>query len=322
MALTGVSGSLVEIEADLTTGLPGLAFTGLADVSVVESRDRIRSAIVNSGAKWLDRRVTLALLPADVRKVGSRFDLAIALAVLAATGAIDPAPIADAVWLAELGLDGALRPVRGALPAVLAARQAGVRRVVVARGNGAEAALVDSYGRAGRRRPGAGPGLADRRGSRRSTAAEPKSARSDDVGGPDLADVNGQGAAKRALEVAAAGRHHLYLLGPPGAGKTMLAERLPGLLPALDDDAALEVTRGPFGRRHARRPTPAWSADRRCRRRTTRRRSPRWSAVARVWPGPGRSRWPTTAWSSSTRRRSSRRPRSMRCASRSKVARS
>ena len=153
VALSGVSGSLVEIEADLTTGLPGLAFTGLADVSVVESRDRIRSAIVNSGAKWLDRRVILALLPADVRKVGSRFDLAIALAVLAATRMIDPAPIADAVWLAELGLDGALRPVRGALPAVLAARRAGVRRVVVARGQRGRGRPGRLGRRAGGRRP-------------------------------------------------------------------------------------------------------------------------------------------------------------------------
>jgi magnesium chelatase family protein len=241
VALTGVSGSLVEIEADLTAGLPGVYFTGLADVSVVESRDRIRSAVVNSGVPWLNRRVTLALLPADVRKVGSRFDLALALAVLAAGGTIDAASIADAVWIAELGLDGALRPVRGALPAVLAARQAGIRRVVVARGNGAEAALVDSMdvrvaddlAEVVAWLQGAGPTL--------ESAASSSSAT--DAGGElDLADVSGQGAAKRALEVAAAGRHHLYLLGPPGAGKTMLAERLSGLLPPLDDEAAIEVT--------------------------------------------------------------------------------
>lgn len=241
MALSGVNGSLVEIEADLTTGLPGLAFTGLADVSVVESRDRIRSAVVNSGAKWLDRRVTLALLPADVRKVGSRFDLAIALAVLAATATIEVAPIANVVWLAELGLDGDLRPVRGALPAVLAARQAGVRRVVVARGNGAEAALVDSMDV--RVADNLKEVLAWLTGQGQAlAAAAPRPAGPLAVGGLDLADVNGQGAAKRALEVAAAGRHHLYLLGPPGAGKTMLAERLPGILPALDDEAALEVS--------------------------------------------------------------------------------
>jgi magnesium chelatase family protein len=241
VALTGVRGSLVEIEADLTTGLPGLAFTGLADISVVESRDRIRSAVVNSGAAWLNRRVTLALFPADVRKVGSRFDLAIALAVLAATGVIDPAPIADAVWIAELGLDGALRPVRGALPAALEARRAGARRIVVARGNAAEAALVDSMdvrvaddlAEILAWLTGQGPALA---------AATARSVESAGPGGLDLADVNGQGAVKRALEVAAAGRHHLYLLGPPGAGKTMLAERLPTLLPDLDDVAALEVT--------------------------------------------------------------------------------
>ena len=240
LALTGVDGHVVEVQADLSAGLPGLTFTGLADISVVEARDRIRAAVLNSGADWPNRRITLALLPADVRKVGSRFDLAMALAVLGAAQVVPPDAIADAAWVAELGLDGRLRPIRGVLPAVVAARHAGLRRVVVAEGNAAEAALVGDIDIRGAgtlaeviawlRSEGPAPAFA---------APEPDLAA---PAGEDLADVAGQAAAKRALEVSAAGGHHLYLVGPPGAGKTMLAERLPGLLPELDDTAALEVT--------------------------------------------------------------------------------
>ncbi len=241
VALTGVSGQVVEIECDISAGLPGLSFTGLADTSVVESRDRIRAAVLNSGVSWPNRKITVALFPADVRKVGSGFDLAVALAVLASAEAIPLEAIADAVWIAELGLDGRLRPVRGVLPAVVTARRAGVHRVVVAQANAAEAALVQGMDvrAAGDLREVVG-------WLRGDGAAPPVAALDDDPdtpgGGPDLADVAGQGPAKRALEVAAAGGHHLYLIGAPGAGKTMLAERLPGLLPALDDAAALEVT--------------------------------------------------------------------------------
>ncbi len=243
LALTGMDGHVVEVEADLSAGLPGLTFTGLADISVVEARDRIRAAVLNSGADWPNRRITLALLPADVRKVGSRFDLAMALAVLGAAQIVPAAAIADAAWVAELGLDGRLRPIRGVLPAVIAAKHAGVRRVVVAEGNAAEAALVTGLDVRGART------LADVIAWLRDGAPAPAvAAPGFDVGvevdadAVDLADVAGQAAAKRALEVSAAGGHHLYLVGPPGAGKTLLAERLPGLLPELDDSAALEVT--------------------------------------------------------------------------------
>ncbi len=240
LALSGVDGQVVEVEADLSAGLPGLTFTGLADAAVVEARDRIRAAVLNSGAVWPNRRITLALLPADVRKVGSRFDLAMAVAVLAAAGSVPSASIAGAAWIAELGLDGRLRPIRGVLPAVIAAKRAGIQHVVVAAGNAAEAALVTGVDvRAAQTLAevitwlcGDGPPPA---------VAMPGV----DVpveAGPDLAEVAGQGAARRALEVSAAGAHHLYLVGPPGAGKTMLAERLPGLLPELDDSAALAVT--------------------------------------------------------------------------------
>ncbi|MEP7180266.1 MAG: YifB family Mg chelatase-like AAA ATPase, partial [Pseudonocardiales bacterium] len=241
VTLNGVSGHLVEIESDISAGLPGMSFTGLADVSVVESRDRIRAAVLNSGVGWPNRKITVALFPADVRKVGSGIDLAVALAVLASADEIPAGAVADAVWIAELGLDGRLRPVRGVLPSVVTAQQAGVRRVVVAQANAAEAALVQGMD------VRAAHDLREVIDWLRGEGQAPPTAGPDDdpddgIGGVDLADVAGQAAAKRALEVAAAGGHHLYLVGAPGAGKTMLAERLPGLLPALDDAAALEVT--------------------------------------------------------------------------------
>ncbi len=241
VALWGLSGHLVEVQADLSPGLPGLSFTGLADVSVVEGRDRIRAAVLNSGLEWPNRRITLALLPADVRKVGSRFDLALAMAVLCAADVVPVAAVESVVWLAELGLDGRLRPVRGVLPAVLAARAAGVERVVVAEGNGAEAALVAGTDVREARTLGQLAGWL-RGGGDPPERADPAAEDDDGPEVPDLADVVGQATGKRALEVAAAGGHHLYLVGPPGAGKTMLAERLPGILPRLDDDTALEVT--------------------------------------------------------------------------------
>ena len=242
VALTGLEGDLVEIECDITAGLPGLSFTGLPDASVMESRDRLRAALHNSGAEWPNRRITVALLPADVRKVGSRFDLAVGLAVLAAAGSVPDAALQDTAWIGELGLDGALRAVRGVLPSVLAARRSGLRRVVVPAANAQEAALVDGIEVRSAQHlrdviaflTGSGPAL--------PVALAGDSGADVSPDGPDLADVAGQVAAKRALEIAAAGGHHLYLVGAPGAGKTMLAERLPGLLPPLDDRAALEVT--------------------------------------------------------------------------------
>ncbi len=239
VALSGVSGRLVDVEADLSAGLPGLTFTGLPDVSVLESRDRVRAAVLNSGLSWPNRRITVALLPADVRKYGSGFDVALAVAVLAAAGELPAAAVAGVVWFAELGLDGRLRPVRGALPAVLAAREAGVARVVVAPGNAAEAALVT-----GLEVLTAGS-LAEIVLSLRG--GSPLAGAPADQGGqpaalPDLADVVGQPVARRALEIAAAGAHHLLLEGVPGAGKTMLAERLPSILPELEPAEALEVT--------------------------------------------------------------------------------
>ncbi|HSV64562.1 MAG TPA: YifB family Mg chelatase-like AAA ATPase [Mycobacteriales bacterium] len=240
VTLAGLEGCLVDVEADLATGLPGFVMVGLPDAALSESRDRIRAAIVNSGLDWPSRRMTVALLPASVRKYGSHFDLALALAVLGAAEAVPVTALAGVAVLGELGLDGRVRSVRGVLPAVLAAARAGLRRVLVPQPNAAEAALVSELDVRGV------ASLADAVAWLRGEPADvlvgcPPTA-TDEPAGPDLADVAGQAVGRRAVEVAAAGGHNLFLLGPPGSGKTMLAERLPGLLPPLDDAAALEVT--------------------------------------------------------------------------------
>jgi magnesium chelatase family protein len=237
--LTGVRGHLVEVEVDLANGLPGVVLSGLPDTALHEARDRVRAAIVNSGQTWPTRRITINLLPAALPKHGSGFDLAVACGVLAGDGQVPVAPLEQVTVIGELGLDGTVRPVRGVLPMVLAAARSGVRRVVVPIDNAAEARLV----------PEVTVRAADTlqrlagflRGEERLLDPPP----APDAGartGPDLADVAGQPRGRRALEVAAAGNHHLAMVGPPGAGKTMLATRLPSILPPLDDDAALEVT--------------------------------------------------------------------------------
>ncbi|CAN5762816.1 YifB family Mg chelatase-like AAA ATPase [soil metagenome] len=240
IGLLGLQGHLVEIEADIGDGLPTFTMVGLPDASVREARDRMRAAVVNSQLRWPQRRMTVNLTPATLPKHGSAFDLALAIAVLAANGDLPPPARDGPVFLGELGLDGAVRPVLGVLPAVLAAQAAGRDRVIVPAGNLAEAALVPAMSVSGVTR------LADLVAHLRgepdrlvtaSAVVEPVP-----VPGADLRDVVGQAGGRRALEVAAAGGHHLYLHGPPGAGKTMLAERLPGILPLLPDEEALEVT--------------------------------------------------------------------------------
>jgi len=240
VALSGIAGHLVAVEADLAAGLPGTTVIGMGDAAVTQARDRVRAAVLNSGQKWPDRRITLALSPAALPKRGAGYDIALAVAVLAAAGSVPAGGAGEAVLVGELGLDGAVRPVRGVLPSLLAARAAGRVRAVVPAGNVAEAALATGVRVYGVRC------LADliawlRGEGNDLVMAEPASP-SDDRVVPDLADVLGQPEARLALEVAAAGGHHLAMIGPPGAGKTMLATRLPGVLPPLEPEQALEVT--------------------------------------------------------------------------------
>jgi magnesium chelatase family protein len=329
IALVGVEGYPVLIETDIQNGLPGLLLVGLPDTALREARDRIRAAIINSGERWPQRRITVGLSPASLPKRGSGFDLGIAISILSAAGVIPPATIEGVTFVGELGLDGQARPVRGILPAVAAAAAAGFAKVAVPAENTAEAALVPGLrvvgtpslsallawlrgdcravdgvlqvaggagldeaatsGAAGSVLAAAGaqpaaegqslpapgrsaaPGSAGTGGKRRKGAQRPGAAAAGAEGlvgngaalavqpaapgsgrgrgehrpdwpRPDLADVLGQPAARRAAEICAAGGHHLSLLGPPGAGKTMLAERIPTIMPRLDRVAALEVT--------------------------------------------------------------------------------
>ena len=234
----GVEGVFVAVEADLGTGLPTFTIVGLPDLAVRESRERVLAAIRNSGFEFPARKITINLAPAHVRKEGGRFDLPIAVAVLLASGQLPRgAPIEDGVFLGELALDGTLRGVRGTLAVLAAARREGLGPVWLPRANAAEARAV----------PGVGVlPIASLRAVRgdvdEAWAPEPREAPAPAEPELDLADVRGQVAPKRALEIAAAGGHNLLMVGPPGAGKTMLARRMPGLLPPLADEDAIQVS--------------------------------------------------------------------------------
>jgi len=286
VALIGVTGQVVEIEVDIANGLVGTILVGLPDTALREARDRIRAAIVNSGEEWPQRKITIGLSPASLPKRGSWFDLAIAIGVLTAAGKVPRAAVDGVMFFGELGLDGTLRPVRGVLPAVAAAVEAGFDKVMVAEQNAAEAVVVPGvHVIAARSLTGAAdwlrgtPGLhggipateleggqqlsatrllnghhpfsplnslnrpaSGAPGSGQEPGLNATALNAADLNAPDLAELLGQSTARRAAEVCAAGGHHLSLLGPPGAGKTMLAERIPTILPRLDTAAALEVT--------------------------------------------------------------------------------
>ncbi|WP_062526469.1 YifB family Mg chelatase-like AAA ATPase [Demequina rhizosphaerae] len=243
VVLTGLAGHVIDVEAHVARGLPAFTIVGLPDASLAEAKDRVRAAVASSGVEWPRQRITVNLSPASLPKSGPATDLAIAVAVLAAARTVDAGRARELVLLGELGLDGRVRPVRGVLPAVAAAVDAGATRVVVPAGNAAEAALVS-----GAQVEGAvalATVLRALGADARAESVEPVRAPAvahARISPPDLADVRGQEAARTALEVAAAGGHHLLMLGPPGAGKTMLAERLPGILPDLDDAEAVRVT--------------------------------------------------------------------------------
>jgi len=247
IALNGMRGDLVEVEADIAAGLPAFVLIGLPDAALGESRKRVVAAAVNSGCPLTQRKLTINLSPAALRKQGSAFDLAIAVAALAAAGDISAESTARVVHLGELGLDGRLRPVPGVLPSVVAAKASGFERVIVPEGNADEARLVDGIEvtsvtslRQAAIWHGSDLEPADEIEPQivTDTSTAPPSSSHD----LDMAEVVGNDEIVEALVVAAAGGHHVSMVGPPGAGKTMIAARLPTILPDLTDRQALEVT--------------------------------------------------------------------------------
>jgi magnesium chelatase family protein len=242
-AVFGVDACPVHVEVDVSFGMPRFTMVGLPDVGVRESRDRVRSAIRNSGFEFPAHRITVNLAPADVRKAGASFDLPIALGILAAQGIVERRHIADVVLLGELSLDGSIHPARGVLPIAAAARREGVSAILLPVPNASEAAIVagltivpvSSLGDAVQ-------ALNNPASIHVLPRPAPPAVVQCTTDGADLADVRGQLLARRAMEIACAGGHNLLVVGPPGAGKTMMARRVPGILPPLTFDEAVDVT--------------------------------------------------------------------------------
>ena len=243
-ALHGIEGLPVRVEVDVASGLPAFEVVGLPDAAVKEARDRVRAGLRNAGFTFPASRVVINLSPADLKKEGAGFDLPIAVGILSATHQVPAHELNDTVFIGELALDGGIRPVRGVLPIVIAARQAGIRRIVLPQGNAVEASCIHDIEALPAR--DLSQVAAWMRGENALTPEPPRAFDAFCQSGEpevDLATVIGQQSAKRALEIAAAGAHNLLMTGPPGAGKTLIARCLPGILPDLSFEEALEVTR-------------------------------------------------------------------------------
>ncbi|MFM6978220.1 MAG: YifB family Mg chelatase-like AAA ATPase [Micrococcales bacterium] len=243
ISLLGLTGTLIEVEADISANLPGFVLVGLPDASLSEATARVRAATANSKAPLPNRKVTVNLSPASVPKFGSSFDLAIAIAALTAAEILKDPEISKVVYLGELGLDGSVRPINGVLPAVMAAKREGFERVIVPIANLDEAKLVDGVDAVGVAHLTQvlalhGASVPEIKVQERARPAQPQRFNT----APDISDIHGQDAAIEAMVIAAAGGHHLLMVGPPGVGKTMMAERLATLLPDLTLEESLETT--------------------------------------------------------------------------------